>query len=92
MTQPDRGEGTARNAAALVAAITEIGVRCSLEERGSLAVLRPVSSSMEMLQSADVRRAVLASAKQHGFTHVAIELPSDRRGAERDADAPLLRD
>ena len=92
MTEPDRGDRTTRNATALAAAIAELGVRCSLEARGGLALLLPESSSLGTLQSADTRRAVLALAKQHGFTHVAIELPSDRRGAGRDADAPLLRD
>jgi hypothetical protein len=47
---------------------------------------------MEMLQSADTRRAVFALVREHGFTHVAIELPGDRRGAGHHADAPLLRD
>jgi len=47
---------------------------------------------VEALQAPDTRRAVLALAREHGFTHVAIELPSDRRGAGRETDAPLLRD
>jgi len=81
-----------RNASALAAAIAELGVHCSVEARGALALLLPVSSSFEALQSPDTRRTVVALARQHGFTHVAIELPSDRRSAGRDADAPLLRD
>lgn len=92
MTESDRDGGETRNASALAAAIAELGLRCSLEERGGLVVLLPVSSSMEALRSAGTRRDVLALAKQHGFTHVAIELPSDRGGAGRDTDAPLLRD
>lgn len=92
MTEPDRGDRTTRNASALAAAIAELGIRCALEARGGLVVLLPVSSSLEALQAAETRRAVLALAKQHGFTHVAIELPSDRRGAARDTDAPLLCD
>ena len=92
MTERDRGDRTTRNAIALAAALADLGVQCSLEVRGGLALLLPVSSSIQTLQSPDTRRAVLALARQHGFTHVAIELPSDRRGAGRDTDAPLLRD
>jgi hypothetical protein len=92
VTQPDRGDRTARNATALAAAIGRLGVQCSLEARGGLVLLLPVKASVEALQSPDTRRAVLALCREHGFTHVGIELPSDRRGAERDADAPLLRD
>jgi predicted kinase len=29
------------------------------------------------LQSPETRRSVLVLAQEHGFTHVAIELPSD---------------
>jgi hypothetical protein len=90
--QPERGDRTRRNATALTSAIAELGVRCSLEERGGLALLLPATGSVEMLQSPETRRVVLALARQHGFTHVAIELPSDRRGAGRETDAPLLRD
>lgn len=91
MTASDRGDRATQDAAALAAAISELGIRCSLEPRGGLAVLVPLGSSMVMLQSADTRRALVALAKQHGFTHVAVELPGDH-GAAHDADAPLLRD
>jgi len=90
--EPERGDRTARNATALAVEIAALGVRCALEARGGLALLLPETGSVEMLQSADTRRAVLALARQHGFTHVAIELPSDRRSAGRVTDAPLLRD
>jgi hypothetical protein len=92
VTDPDRGDRTTRNASALAAAIARLGVQCSLEVRGGLALLLPATSSVEALQAPDTRRAVLALAHEHGFTHVAIELPSDRRGAGRETDAPLLRD
>ncbi len=93
MTSPERGDRTGRNAASLGAAIAALGIHCSLEVRGGLALLLPVPASVEKLQDPETRRAVLALAREHGFTHVGIELPSDRRGAEaRDADAPLLRD
>ena len=93
MTSPGRGDRTARNATALAAALAELGVQCSLEARGGLALLLPIAESVAMLQAEETRRAVVALAREHGFTHVAIELPSDRRGAgERETDAPLLRD
>jgi hypothetical protein len=93
MTSPERGDRSARNAASLAAAIAALGVQCSLEARGGLALLMPVPESVAKLQEPDTRRALLALAREHGFTHVGIELPNDRRGAgERDADAPLLRD
>ena len=90
--QPERGDRTARHATTLAAGIAALGVRCALEPRGGLALLLPETGSVEMLQSPDTRRAVLALARQHGFTHVAVELPSDRRSAGRETDAPLLRD
>jgi predicted kinase len=52
-----------------------------------------VQESVATLRSPETRRAVIDLARTHGFTHVAIELPTDRRGAgERGTDAPLLRD
>ena len=93
MTSPERGDRTGRNASALAAAIAALGVQCSLEARGGLALLMPVATSVDKLQAPDMRRAVLVLAREHGFTHVAIELPNDPRGADaRDGDAPLLRD
>lgn len=93
MTEPARGDRTARNATALAAAIAELGVQCALEARGGLALLMPVKESVALLQDPDTRRAVLALAREHGFTHVAIELPNDRRGGKgRGPGAPLLRD
>jgi hypothetical protein len=93
MTSPERGDRTARNAATLASAIAALGVQCSLEARGGLALLMPVPASVAKLQEPETRRTVLALARVHGFTHVGIELPNDKEGAgERDADAPLLRD
>lgn len=93
MTSPGRGDRTPRNAAALAAAIAELGLQCTLEARGGLALLLPVAESVAALQSPETRRTVLALAREHGFTHVGIELPSDRRGTgARETDAPLLGD
>ena len=89
--EPKRGDRTARNAEALAAGIAELGVECDVEARGGLALLLPAVGSVEKLAEEETRRAALALAKQHGFTHVAIELPSDRRQS-RSSDAPLPRD
>jgi len=87
-----RGDRTSRNAVALAAAIAELGIDCALEARGGLALLLPTPEGVAALQVDETRRAVLAMAKEHGFTHVAIELPSERRRSSTPADAPLLRD
>ena len=88
-----RGERTSRNAVALAAAIAELGIDCALEARGGLALLLPTPEGVAALQVDESRRAVLALAKEHGFTHVAIELPSERRRSSTPStDAPLLRD
>ena len=93
MTGPERGDRTGRNAAALATAIAALGVQCSLEARGGLALLMRVQASVAKLQEPDIRHAVLALAREHGFTHVGIELPNDPRGAGAgNDDAPLLRD
>jgi hypothetical protein len=93
VTDPGRGDRTGRNASALAAAIAELGVQCVLEARGGLALMLPTQPGVEKLQDPDTRRAVLALARQHGFTHVAIELPHDGRDGETaNEDASLLRD
>jgi len=87
-----RGDRSARNAITLAAAIAKLGVECALEARGGLALLLPTAEGVTALQEDEKRRAVLSLAKEHGFTHVAIELPSDRRRSSTPPDAPLLRD
>ena len=88
----DRGDRTGRNAAALASAIAELGIACDVEARGGLVLLLPAPESVSKLAEEGTRRAALALARQHGFTHVAIELPNERRKADPDPDAPLLRD
>jgi len=88
-----RGDRTSRNAVALAAAVAELGIDCALEARGGLALLLPTPEGVAALQVDESRRAVLALAKEHGFTHVAIELPSERRRSSTPPpDAPVLRD
>jgi hypothetical protein len=87
-----RGDRTGRNATALAAAIAELGLECDIEARGGLVLFLPAAGSVAKLAEEETRRAALALARQHGFTHVAIELPNDRRGAGPESDATLLRD
>jgi len=88
-----RGDRSARNGIALGAAIAKLGIDCALEVRGGLALLLPTAEGAAALQVDEKRRAVLALAKEHGFTHVAIELPNERRRSSTPStDAPLLRD
>ena len=87
-----RGDRTGRNAAALASAIAELGLSCDVEARGGLVLLHPALESVAKLAEEETRRAALSLARQHGFTHVAIELPSDRRKPDADPDATLLRD
>ena len=91
MTNELRGDRSSRNVVALATAIAELGIDCALEARGGLALLMPTPEGAAALQVDESRRAVLALAKEHGFTHVAIELPSERRKSST-TDAPLLRD
>jgi len=92
MTDAKRGDRTARNARSLAEGLTELGLVCVIEARGTLVLLMPDAASVEKLADESLRRAALALAKQHGFTHAAIELPNDRRRADTDADAAILRD
>jgi hypothetical protein len=88
-----RGDRSPRNAVALAGAIATLGIECALEVRGGLALLLPSPEGVAALQLDESRRAVLSLAKEHGFTHVAIELPSERRRSSTPPiDAPLLRD
>ena len=87
-----RGDRTGRNASALAAAIAELGLECDIEARGGLVLFLPTAGSVAKLAEEETRRAALALAREHGFTHVAIELPNDRRGAGPESDATLLRD
>jgi hypothetical protein len=87
-----RGDRTARNAEALATAIAELGLNCDIEARGGLVVFLPAADSVAKLAEEEMRRAALSLARQHGFTHVAIELPNDRRTGAPTKDAPFLRD
>ena len=65
------------SAPSLAAALAAHGVDARVDARAALAVLTvPNADAAERLRDADVRRAVIALAAQHGFTTVALELAS----------------
>jgi hypothetical protein len=86
------GDRTARNATALANEIAALGLRCAVEARAGLALLLPLPESVAPLEAPETRRAVVALARRFGFTHVAVELPKDRRTSSTPRDATVLRD
>jgi hypothetical protein len=91
-TDGERGDRTARNALALAKDIAALGLRCAVEARAGLALLLPAAGSVAALESPETRRAVVDAARRYGFTHVAVELPKDRRTSSTPRDATVLRD
>lgn len=69
---------------ALEGALAERGLVVKVEPRAGLAVLVANEATVKQLGDAEVRRAAIALAREHGFTHVAIELRSE-------PDAPFPR-
>ena len=57
--------------------LAERGVPAKVEPRAGLAVLVVDRGTMTALGDPEVRRATLALAREHGFTHVAVELRDD---------------
>lgn len=68
-------------------ALRALGVRCSLEGRGTLAVVIPAAGE-RAFEDAAVRRAVLAALRSYGFTHAAVE-PADEWEPATTPDAPI---
>ena len=80
---------TAGGEPSLEGALAERGLVCRIERRFGLAVLIADAATVARLGDAELRRTALALAKEHGFSHVAIELRSD---ANLPPDAPVPRD
>ena len=70
-----------RDAETLSAALERMGLRCDVEPRARLAVLIVSPSVGQRLGDAETRREVIAAARSHGFTHVAVELGETASGA-----------
>ena len=75
------------NARALADALQGFGIACAVEPRQGLAIIVADVRAAASLAAPELRQAVLAMAKDNGFTHVAVELAADPAGAR----APLLR-
>ena len=70
-----RGSAEERErASALARALERAGMSCTVEARAGLAIITCDQALQERLASPDSRRAALALAKEHGFTHIAVEL------------------
>ena len=75
---------------ALEGALAERGLVVRVESRAGLAVFVADAETVARLGDAELRRTALAMAREHGFSHVAIELRSDTAGPR--TDAPVSRD
>lgn len=60
--------------AALERALDARGLAFRVEARGGLAVLTPPPGTHRSVSEED-RRTVLALAREHGFSHAALEIP-----------------
>ena len=74
------------SAATLEAALVVRGIACRVEERDRLALLVPHGPIGQLVDPV-ARREVLALVREHGFTHLALELVDDPAG-----DAAVHRD
>ena len=70
----EREASPEQRAEQLTAALAAMGLPVQVEPRAPLAVLVAAESAATRLIDATLRRAVLLVAREHGFTHVAIEL------------------
>ena len=62
------------SAASLEGALAELGLRCDIEARDTLALVLGEADVAVALTNAATRRQALRIARDHGFTHLALEL------------------
>ncbi|HEY0970606.1 MAG TPA: hypothetical protein VGE02_06485 [Gemmatimonadales bacterium] len=57
-------------------ALSGDGLRCTVEARGRLAIVRAgdAAGATSALGDPDARARIVALAREHGFTHAALEL------------------
>ena len=67
-------------------ALRAIGIDCTVEARDKLAILIPSAPTRDFNEPS-VRRAAIALLAEHGFSHLALEIPGTP-----DGDAALSRD
>lgn len=73
------------SADSLGAALRALGIPCTVEAQGRLAVLVP-DGDVSLLERDDVRRAAVVLLADHGFTHLALELVDAGGGAALPRD------
>jgi hypothetical protein len=76
------------DADALARALRGVGFVCDVESRGALALLSMRADAAARHAAPAERGVALALAKEHGFTHVAVEVGPD----QGEARAAVLRD
>ena len=67
-------------------ALRAIGIDCTVEARDKLAIIIPAAPARNFSE-ASLRRAAVALLAEHGFSHLALEIPGTP-----DGDAALSRD
>ena len=67
-------------------ALGALGIRGRIEARDGLAVL-VAPDALAPLADAALRRRAAAVAREHGFTHLALELPDEGEGGANAEDA-----
>lgn len=72
--QTSSGADDRDRSSALANALKTAGMPCVVEARAGLALIVCDEAQQVRLASSDARVALLALAKQHGFTHIAVEL------------------
>lgn len=68
-------------------ALHAMGLRCSVEEHGALAVCVPEPGERGF-EDADTRRRAIAVARAHGFSHLALEVKHEDQNTTRRAAVP----
>ena len=72
------------DAGGLASALLALGFPCEVESRAGLALLTMRADDAARLASSPDRATILTLAREHGFTHVAVEItpqPSAPRAA-----------
>lgn len=80
-----------RSRADLERSLHELGLRCAVEEWESLAVAVPQPGERGF-EDDDLRARAIALAREHGFSHLAVELRDAQREAPNQPGAALPRD
>ena len=68
------------SAASFASALAAHGVQCGVEAHDALALLIPGEAPCDVGDPA-LRALALTLCREHGFTHVAVELPRPAAGA-----------